>query len=151
MKSNVFQLSQVIKNIHRSKFYQWHTHWRKGLLESLLSKTCGSFLFRQSEKTSGILWSVWVFYTYLEVMVIVWCDKMQIYRVKQRFKMLVVLSPLFFEVFVNKKEVLNYSFWIIFKKKTNLTVEPFHPLWMTLTAPKCTVKQFKRTKIVELN
>ena len=107
MKSNVFQLSQVIKNIHRSKFYLWHTHWRKGFLESLLSKTCGSFLFRQSEKTSGILWSVWVFYTYLEVMVIVWCDKVQIYREKQRFKMLVVLSPIFV---ADTKIIFGYDF-----------------------------------------
>ena len=107
MKSNVFQLSQVIKNIHRSKFYQWHTHWRKGFLESLLSKACGSFLFRQSEKTSGILWSVWVFYTYLEVMVIVWCDKVQIYREKQRFKMLVVLSPIFV---ADTKIIFGYDF-----------------------------------------
>ena len=107
MKSNVFQLSQVIKNIHRSKFYQRHTHWRKGFLESLLSKACGSFLFRQSEKTSGILWSVWVFYTYLEVMVIVWCDKVQIYREKQRFKMLVVLSPIFV---ADTKIIFGYDF-----------------------------------------
>ena len=32
--------------------------WRKGFLRSLLLKFCGSFLFRQSEKTCIILFSI---------------------------------------------------------------------------------------------
>ena len=40
-------------------------------------------------------------------MVIVWCDKVQIYREKQRFKMLVVLSPIFV---ADTKIIFGYDF-----------------------------------------
>ena len=61
---------------------------------------------------------------------------------------LLTLTQEFVNFLFTKKEVLNYSLWIIFKNKTNLTVELFHPLCITLTAPKHAVKQLKRTKIV---
>ena len=66
MKSNVFHLSNVMKKIHRSKGYQYHTHWRKGLLQLLLLKVCRSFLFGQVNER-GILWSVGIFFAFLEV------------------------------------------------------------------------------------
>ena len=56
-----------MKNIHQSKLYQYYTHWRKDFLQLPLLKVCGSFLFRQSKKTRGIIWSVWVFFAFLEV------------------------------------------------------------------------------------
>ena len=67
MKSNVFHFSHGIKNIHRSKFYQWYTHWRKRFLKLLLWKVYGSFLLRQTEKTCDTLWFVWVFFAFLGV------------------------------------------------------------------------------------
>ena len=39
----------------------------KGFLQLPLLKVCGSFLFRQSKGTSGILWSVRVFVAFLQV------------------------------------------------------------------------------------
>ena len=39
----------------------------KSVLLLQLLKVCGSFLFRQSEKSCGILWSVWAFFAFLEV------------------------------------------------------------------------------------
>ena len=72
MKSNVFQLSHRIKNIHRRKLYQQHTHWRKGFLQLVLVKVCGSFLFRQSKKTRGILWSIQAIFAFLEVRKTLW-------------------------------------------------------------------------------
>ena len=48
---------------HRRKLYPWYTQLGKTFLQLLLFKT---FLFRQSEKVSSILWSVWVFFAFLE-------------------------------------------------------------------------------------
>ena len=42
-------------------------HTGEKTLQLPLLKVCGSFLFRQSKKTRGILWSVWVFFAFLEV------------------------------------------------------------------------------------
>ena len=67
MKSNVFQLSHGIKNIRRSKLYHWQTHWRKDFLLLLLLEVCGWFLFGQSKKKRGIVWSVLVFFAFTEV------------------------------------------------------------------------------------
>ena len=81
-------------------------------MELLLLKVCGSFIFRQSDKTCGIPWSVWVFFAFLEVRrlnkyclweanlvfyrnILVWCDKVKICCEKKNIKMLVVLSPIF--------------------------------------------------------
>ena len=50
-KTNVFQLSDGIKNIHRSKLHLQHTHWRKKVLQLLLFKVCESFRFGQIRKT----------------------------------------------------------------------------------------------------
>ena len=43
MKSNAFQLSDGIKNIHRGKLYQEHTHWSQGFLQLLLKKFVACF------------------------------------------------------------------------------------------------------------
>ena len=124
MENNVFQLSHVIKNIHWNKFYQLHTHRRKGFLELLLLKVCGSFLFRQSEKkTSGSLWSVRVFFTFLEKRRLnkycLWEANLVFYMnifalirlsakfIKQQFKILVVLSPTFV---ADTKIIFAYNF-----------------------------------------
>ena len=37
MKKDIFQLSYGIKNIHRSKLHQWHTHWEKGYFQRSVS------------------------------------------------------------------------------------------------------------------
>ena len=67
MKCDAFQLSHRIKIIHRSKLCQLHRqHWRKGFSHQPLLKVCASFLFRQSKKTRGILWSVGVFFAFLK-------------------------------------------------------------------------------------
>ena len=58
MKTNVFQLSHRIKNIHQTKLYEQHTHWRKGFSLLPLLKDCESLFFEQSRKACGILWSV---------------------------------------------------------------------------------------------
>ena len=58
--------SHGIKNIHRSKLYPWYTHLGKTFLQLPLFKVCETFLFRQSKKVSSILWSVWVFFAFLE-------------------------------------------------------------------------------------
>ena len=50
MKNNVLQLSHGIKNIHQSKFYQQHTHWRKIYLQLPLLTVCELILFRQIKK-----------------------------------------------------------------------------------------------------
>ena len=62
MKGNILQLSHGIKNIYQSNSYQEHTHWTEGFPQLLLLKVCGAFLFRQSKKTCGLLWSVWAFF-----------------------------------------------------------------------------------------
>ena len=64
-KNSVFQLSHCRKNIHRIKLYQNHTHWRNRFLQLQLLKVCESFLFGESKKMI-ILWSVRVFFTFLE-------------------------------------------------------------------------------------
>ena len=43
-----------------------NTHWRKGFLQLPLLKVCGSFLFWQSQKTRGILWSIQVIFAFPE-------------------------------------------------------------------------------------
>ena len=43
MKSNAFQLSDGIKNIHRWKLYQEHTQWSQGFLQLLLKKFVACF------------------------------------------------------------------------------------------------------------
>ena len=75
-------------------------------MELLLLKVCGSVLFRQSEKTFvHLLWSVRFFFTFLNkimfvrgkfsfLYVYIWFD-VQISREKQRFKLLIVFSPIF--------------------------------------------------------
>ena len=55
-----------INNIHRSKLYHWHAHLQKTFLQLLLLKVCETFIFRQSKKLCSILWSIWVFFAFLE-------------------------------------------------------------------------------------
>ena len=65
-KKNVFQLSHGIKNIHRTKLYQWYTDLGNTFLQLLLLKVCEAFLFRPSSNVYSILWSVQVFFAFLE-------------------------------------------------------------------------------------
>ena len=62
----MFQLLHGIKNINWSNFYQWYTYLGRTFLQPLLLKVCETFLFRQSKKACSILWSVWVFFAFLE-------------------------------------------------------------------------------------
>ena len=71
-----------------------------------LLRVCGSFLFRQSKKTRGILWFVWVFFAFLKVRrrnkfnflyVDIWFGVTECkFIVKNSsFELLVVFSPIF--------------------------------------------------------
>ena len=53
-------------SIHWSKLYQWYTHLGKTFLQLLLLKVCETFLFGQSNKVYSMLWSVRVFFAFLE-------------------------------------------------------------------------------------
>ena len=64
-KNNVFELSHGIKSIHRSKSYQWYTHFGKTFLYLLLFKGLWDVSF-QSNKVYSILSSARVFFTFLE-------------------------------------------------------------------------------------
>ena len=57
MESNIFQLSHEQKSfIEASSTNNIHAGG-KNISQLLLLKVCRSFLFRQSKKTCGILWS----------------------------------------------------------------------------------------------
>ena len=62
----VFQLSHGIKYIHRSNLHPQHTHWRKYFVQLILLKVCESCRFEQSKKTWSVLYSVWVFFAFIE-------------------------------------------------------------------------------------
>ena len=137
MKSNVFQLSHKIKNIHRSKLQQQHTHWRKGFLQLPLLMICGSFLFRQSKKTYGILQSIQSMYTqhisrgektkqilllrrkFSFLFIDIWFDvtKYQFIMQNSSFKMLVVFSSIFVE---DTKITFVYNFVVPLKSENRV-------------------------------
>ena len=74
-KSRLKKSQSNDKLSRKAMFFSYHREWktfieaswRKYCLQLPLLNVCGSFLFRQSKKTRGILWSVWVFFAFLEV------------------------------------------------------------------------------------